>query len=185
MPKTAFIVKFRLVLGIIVVVALLSTACGPFSGNASKDGQGAPPTLSASVAEKPCLALKKSEVESALGDRVKKGADPTLSGSAPQIPIVGMKFCRFEPLRPAGPFVEVGVTKSYPREVFEKHKADPSAKASQVPGIGDEALWHQFAASHTLVVLKGDTVVGIYLGFVQKDQQQIAINLARKVLSRI
>lgn len=170
--------------GLIVLAALFLSSCGAFN-NGGGEGSAPTPTLAASVADKPCLALTRSEAEAALGSKVKEGVDPTLSGSPTQIPVVGMKFCRFGAAQPAGPFVDVGVTKAYAREVFDKYKNDPSVKPTPVPGVGDEALSHQFAASHSLVILDGDAVVGIYLGFVQKDQQPIALGLAKKAMSRI
>jgi len=166
----------------LVVLCLLAISCS--AGGGSKNG-AQPKAVPYSIAEKPCLALKRTEVEAALGSPVKEGSDPNLVGAGGQISIVGMKFCRFGAVKPAGPFMDVGISKAYARQAFEKYKNDPATRPIPVPGIGDAALWHEFAASHSLAVLKGDTVVGIDLEFVEKDQKQIAINLARKVLSRV
>lgn len=168
-------------LALVVALLILTTACG-------HDGQNRASRSSLNQhagADRPCLILKKGEVEAVLGTKIAKGEDSARLNAPPPISVIGMKFCIYRSLKTAGPFVAIGATTAYPSKVFDKYKNSSSRVFTDVPGLGTRAFMDSFGATSSLVVLDADKVVGISLGFVTEDQEKIEKELALKTLSRL
>lgn len=169
----------------IVVGLLIATGCGRVGGTSAEPLASDLQKISQLPVtfRETCALVKRAEIEQVLGTKLKPPSDPS-AGGLPAIRVPGMRFCQFSSSQATGPAVQVGLARSLVPEVFNKYKSEPPPK-TEVQGLGDQAVYSEFAANQALVVLKGRQVLGIYQTFVKDDPQGKAKQLAAKALNRL
>lgn len=174
----------RLAGRLLVLLAVLgAVACGGGGG----DGEsGTRPTVPPpAVTDEPCLLVDKAVVDEALAAEMSRGMGLAEANALPAVGLIGVDLCVFKSAQPGGPTVQVGITSAFPRQVFDKYKADPvNRPLAPVAQLGNEAVW--FERNNTLVVLHGDVVFAVYVFAPQApNRQQVATTLAQAILERL
>lgn len=125
---------------LIALVLATALSLGACSGSGKGDNGGRDGAASDPTNVDACQVMKKPDVEAVVGTQVADGVDPLPLKVVPPIDVVGMRFCFFNSVRPGDPMVYVGISKAYPREVFEKYKGDQSKRLTPVPNLGSDAV---------------------------------------------